>query len=65
MQERIVDSGVLRMEREAREKDGNEAEARRAAGLGFWRLVWVVAFGILIAQAIAGIVLAVVRALTS
>lgn len=56
--------GVLGMEREVRERARTEAEARRAAGLGFWRLVWIVAFGILLAGAIAGTVVTVIRNLT-
>lgn len=34
-----------------------EAKARRAAGMGFWRLVFVVAFGVLLARGIGAAVL--------
>ena len=57
------ESGVDRMERESREKSRVEAEARRAAGLSFWRLVWIVALGILVAQAIGAIIIAIFRAI--
>jgi len=64
-QKRIAgeESGILRLQREAVARAEAERGARGASGLGFWRLVWIVALGILIAQAIAGVVLAVVRAL--
>lgn len=45
-------------------KQREEREARRISGMGFFRLVWIVAFGILLAQAIAAVVVAVVRALS-
>lgn len=31
-----------------------KADRLKEIGLGFWRLVWIVAFGILISQAISG-----------
>lgn len=51
--------GVI--ERGASEKIRAERESLRASGLGFWRLVWIVALGILLAQAIAGVAFAVFR----
>jgi hypothetical protein len=39
-------------EKRLREIAEAQKAARIAAGMGFWRLVWVVAFGILIAQMI-------------
>lgn len=40
-----------------------EKEAFRVIGMGFWRLVWIVALGILVAQATAALFIAVFRAL--
>ena len=56
--------GIARMQREADERATAERSARRAAGMGFWRLVWIVSFGILIAQAVGALVLALARMLT-
>lgn len=59
------ESGIARMQREAVARAKAERGSRRAAGMGFWRLVWVVALGILLAQAIAAVIIAVARALMS
>jgi hypothetical protein len=40
-------------------------QARKDAGMGFWRLVWIVAFGILIAQSIGGLLLWIVAKITT
>lgn len=49
----------LRDKREAAETwpSAKDRKAWSSAGLGFWRLVWIVAFGILIAQGINGAIL--------
>jgi len=52
-----------RFELEESERREKERAAWRTAGLSFWRLVWIVAFGILIAQGIAALAVAVFRAL--
>lgn len=44
--------GIARMQREADERANAERSGRRAAGMGFWRLVWVVVVGVLLAQII-------------
>ncbi|HEV8455333.1 MAG TPA: hypothetical protein VGQ24_10595 [Gemmatimonadales bacterium] len=61
---RSEESGILRMQREAVARAEAERGARGRSGLGFWRLVWVVALGILLAQGIAAVILAVARAVT-
>lgn len=44
---------TFRAEEERLRRADNDARASRiAAGMGFWRLVFVVAFGVLIARAI-------------
>lgn len=57
-------AGIDRMQREADARANAERSARRAAGMGFWRLVWVVALGILLAQLVAAGVLALIRLAT-
>lgn len=47
----------------AREREATEVRA--ASGMGFWRLVWIVALGVLLAQAIAGGTVAVLGWLTT
>lgn len=44
------------------QKRWGEFAARRAAGLGFGRLVWIIACGILLAQAISGLAIAAFNA---
>jgi hypothetical protein len=47
----------LRGIREERARD--KAAEWAKAGLGFWRLVWIIAVGILVAQAISGAILGI------
>ena len=59
-------SGAEEADRRYKERVKRIAEAeetRTAAGLGFWRLVWIVALGILIAEGIAGAIVFCARAL--
>ncbi len=49
--------------RKEHEKGLTISEARRGSGMGFWRLVWIVAFGILIAQLIGGLFLWIVSSI--
>jgi hypothetical protein len=55
----MEESGITRMQREAVTRSASE----QIGCMGFWRLVWIVAFGVLIAQGIIGFLTTVARAL--